>query len=59
MNLFANITPDNLGEDAQSVLDHVRNAFGFVPNLTVVMALSPASLKGFDEPLANVSCTPP
>jgi alkylhydroperoxidase family enzyme len=52
MNLFANITPDQLGEDARPALDHVRNAFGFVPNLTVVMALSPRSLKGYFDNLA-------
>jgi alkylhydroperoxidase family enzyme len=52
MSLFANITPDQLGEDAQPVLDHVRNAFGFLPNLTVVMALSPRSLKGYFDNLA-------
>jgi alkylhydroperoxidase family enzyme len=52
MNLFANITPSQLGEDAQPVLEHVRNAFGFIPNLTVVMALSPRSLKGYFDNLA-------
>ena len=52
MNLFANITPDQLGEDARPVLEHVRNAFGFIPNLTVVMALSPRSLKGYFDNLA-------
>jgi alkylhydroperoxidase family enzyme len=51
MNQFANITPDQLGSDAQPVLDHIRNAFGFVPNLTVVMALSPRSLKGYFDNL--------
>jgi alkylhydroperoxidase family enzyme len=51
MNPFAHITPDQLGEDAQPVLDHVRKAFGFVPNLTVVMALSPRSLKGYFDNL--------
>jgi alkylhydroperoxidase family enzyme len=52
MNPLANITSDQLGEDAQPVLDHVRNAFGFVPNLTVVMAMSPRSLKGYFDNLA-------
>jgi alkylhydroperoxidase family enzyme len=52
MNLFANLTPDQLGEDAHTVLDHVRNAFGFAPNLTVVMALSPRSLRGYFDNLA-------
>jgi alkylhydroperoxidase family enzyme len=51
MNPFADITPDQLGQDAQPVLDHVRKAFGFVPNLTVVMALSPRSLKGYFDHL--------
>jgi alkylhydroperoxidase family enzyme len=51
MNPFAHIAPDQLGEEAQPVLDHVRKAFGFVPNLTVVMALSPRSLKGYFDNL--------
>ena len=51
MNPFADIIPDQLGKDAQPVLDHVRKAFGFVPNLTIVMALSPRSLKGYFDNL--------
>jgi alkylhydroperoxidase family enzyme len=52
MNPFGNLTPDQLGEDAQPILDQVRSAFGFIPNLTVVMALSPLSLKGYFDNLA-------
>jgi alkylhydroperoxidase family enzyme len=51
MTPFADITPAQLGEDAQPMLDHIRKAFGFVPNLTVVMALSPLSLKGYFDNL--------
>jgi alkylhydroperoxidase family enzyme len=51
MNPFANFTLDQLGEDAQPVLDQIQKAFGFVPNLTVVMALSPGSLKGYFDNL--------
>jgi hypothetical protein len=46
MNPFANFTQDQLPELAATVLEKVRPAFGFVPNLAGFMANSLASLNG-------------
>jgi alkylhydroperoxidase family enzyme len=57
MKPFANFNVEQLPPSAKPVLDKVRSAFGFLPNLTVVMALSPSSLNGLLDNLHTFSQT--
>jgi alkylhydroperoxidase family enzyme len=55
MNPFSNFNVQQLPSSVNPVLDKVRSAFGFLPNLAAVMALAPGSLNGLLENLHTFS----
>jgi alkylhydroperoxidase family enzyme len=57
MKPFANFNVEQLPPSANPVLDKVRSAFGFLPNLTVVMAVAPSSLNGLLDNLHTFNQT--
>jgi alkylhydroperoxidase family enzyme len=57
MKPFANFSVEQLPPSANPVLDKVRSAFGFLPNLAAVMAVAPGSLNGLLENLHTFSQT--
>jgi alkylhydroperoxidase family enzyme len=57
MKPFANFSVEQLPPSANPVLDKVRSAFGFLPNLAAVMAVAPGALNGLLENLHTFSQT--
>jgi alkylhydroperoxidase family enzyme len=57
MKPFENFNVEQLPPSANPVLDKVRSAFGFLPNLAAVMAIAPGSLNGLLENLHTFSQT--
>jgi uncharacterized peroxidase-related enzyme len=61
MTEFQQYTPQNAPERSRPILEQVRKKFGFVPNLTATLAVSPQALEGYltlDRLLSESTLTP-